>query len=103
MIPTSTDFVFPPTDGSLPPALAIDFHLKYNPSHSWSILYDVDDSSQTSITYEQLAHAVHRAAHMLNPEGKFAQGTQIGLLVSTHTVQYVVMILGAMRAGLVVR
>ncbi|GAB1517058.1 hypothetical protein RhiTH_000101 [Rhizoctonia solani] len=101
MVATSTDFVFPPTDGSVPPALAIDFHLKYNPNHLWSVLYNINDSSETNITYEQLAHAVHHAAHILNPGGKLPQGTQIGLLVSTHTIQYVVLILGAMRAGLV--
>ncbi|CAE6436771.1 unnamed protein product [Rhizoctonia solani] len=101
MIATSTDFVFPPTDRSVPPALAIDFHLKYNPSHLWSVLYDINDSSQTGITYEQLAHAVHRVAHILNPGGKLAQGTRVGLLISAHTVQYVIVILGMMRAGLV--
>ncbi|KDN41199.1 hypothetical protein RSAG8_07613, partial [Rhizoctonia solani AG-8 WAC10335] len=101
MIATSTDFVFPPTDGSVPPASAVDFHLKYNPSRLFAVLHGVNDSSQVNITYEQLAHAVHRAAHILNPNGSLPQGTNIGLLVSTHTIEYIVMILGAMRAGLV--
>ncbi|KEP48049.1 putative acetyl-CoA synthetase-like protein [Rhizoctonia solani 123E] len=101
MIATSTDFVYPPTDGSVPPASAVDFHLKYNSTRLFAILHDVNDSSQTNITYEQLAHAVHRAAYMLNPGGNLPQGTNIGFLVSTHTIEYIVMILGAMRAGLV--
>ncbi|KAJ1310584.1 hypothetical protein OPQ81_007313 [Rhizoctonia solani] len=101
MIASSTEFVFPPTDGSVPPALAIDFHLKYNPNRLFSILYNPTDSSQTSITYESLAHAVYRAAHILNPNEQLPQGTNIGFLVSTDTIQYIVMILGAMRAGLV--
>ncbi|GAB1517035.1 hypothetical protein RhiTH_000078 [Rhizoctonia solani] len=96
-----TNFVFPPTDGSIPPSNAADFHLKHNSKHLFAILYDVNDSSQTNITYEQLAHAVHRAAHILNPSGTIPQGTNIGFLVSTHTIEYIVMILGAMRAGLV--
>jgi acyl-CoA synthetase (AMP-forming)/AMP-acid ligase II len=102
MIATSTNFVFPPTDGSVPPSSAADFHLIHNPKRLFAILYDVNDSSQTNVTYEQLAHAIHRAAHMLNPNGVIPQGTNIGFLVSTHTIEYIVMILGAMRAGLVV-
>ncbi|CAE6377482.1 unnamed protein product [Rhizoctonia solani] len=98
---TSNSFVFPPTDGSVPPSSAADFHLEHNPNRLFAILYDVNDSSQTNITYEQLAHAIHRAAHILNPNGAIPQGTNIGFLVSTHTIEYVVMILGAMRAGLV--
>ncbi|CUA71917.1 L-aminoadipate-semialdehyde dehydrogenase [Rhizoctonia solani] len=101
MIATSTDFVFPPTDGSVPPASAVDFHLKHNSGRLFAVLHDVNNSSQTNITYQQLAHAVHRAAHILNPNGSLPQGTNIGFLVSTHTIEYIVMILGAMRAGLV--
>ncbi|CAE6440754.1 unnamed protein product [Rhizoctonia solani] len=101
MIATSTNFVFPPTDGSVPPSSAADFHLVHNPKRLFAILYDVNDSSQTNVTYEKLAHAIHRAAHMLNPNGVIPQGTNIGFLVSTHTIEYIVMILGAMRAGLV--
>ncbi|KAF8749968.1 Male sterility protein [Rhizoctonia solani] len=84
-----TNFVFPPTDGSIPPSNAADFHLKHNSKHLFAILYDVNDSSQTNITYEQLAHAVHRAAHILNPSGTIPQGTNIGFLVSTHTIEYI--------------
>ncbi|CAE6506561.1 unnamed protein product [Rhizoctonia solani] len=98
---TPLGFVFPPTDGSVPPALAIDFHLKHNPKHVFSVLYDSNDSSRIDVTYEQLAHAVYRVAHILNPGGRLPQGTNIGFLLSTHTIQYIVMILGAMRAGLV--
>ncbi|KEP48039.1 putative acetyl-CoA synthetase-like protein [Rhizoctonia solani 123E] len=102
MTTTPLGFVFPPTDGSVPPALAIDFHLKNNPKHLFSVLHNVNDSSHIDITYERLAHAVYRTAHILNPNRKFPQGTNIGFLVSTHTIQYIIMILGAMRAGLVV-
>lgn len=98
----SLDFRPPPTDGSVPPALAIDFHLDHNPDHTFAILYDVNDSSQTVITYRQLAHAVHRTAHILNPNNAIPHGNNVGILVSAHTIQYVVLFLGAMRAGLVV-
>lgn len=94
-------FIPPPADGSVPPALAVDFHLEHNPNHAFAILHDVNDSSQTAITYRQLAHAVHRTAHILNPNNTIPHGTSVGILVSAHTIQYVVLLLGAMRAGLV--
>ncbi|GAB1528524.1 hypothetical protein RhiTH_011718 [Rhizoctonia solani] len=98
---TSAKFVSPPTDGSIPPSSISDFHLEHNPNHVFAILYDINNSSQTNVTYEQLACAVHRAAHILNPNGAIPQGTNIGLLLSTHAIQYIVTIFGAMRAGLV--
>ncbi|ELU45967.1 hypothetical protein AG1IA_00004 [Rhizoctonia solani AG-1 IA] len=56
----STKFVIPPTDGSIPPSSISDFHLEHNPSHVFAILYDINNSSQTNVTHEQLACAVHR-------------------------------------------
>ncbi|KAB5591027.1 L-aminoadipate-semialdehyde dehydrogenase [Ceratobasidium theobromae] len=101
MVVSTSGFSFPPKNGTVPPALAVDFHLKYNPNHLFAILHDVNDSSQIKITYELLAQAVHRAAHILNPNGEIPQGTNIGFLVSTNTIEYIIIILGAMRAGLV--
>ncbi|CAE7151175.1 unnamed protein product [Rhizoctonia solani] len=94
-------YVTPPTDGSIPPASVIDFHLKNNPNHAFAVLYDASNSSRTTITYQQLACAVHRVAYTLNPENKIPQGSTIGILISASTLEYVVLVLGAMRAGLV--
>ncbi|CAE6475175.1 unnamed protein product [Rhizoctonia solani] len=100
MVVLPPSFVFPPTDGSIPPALAIDFHHRNNPRHIFAILYHAGEPSQ-SITYEQLAYAVHRVAYTLNPDNKIPQGTNIGLLISASSLEYIVLFLGAMRAGLV--
>ncbi|KAF8738313.1 Male sterility protein, partial [Rhizoctonia solani] len=86
---TSAKFVSPPTDGSIPPSSISDFHLEHNPNHVFAILYDINNSSQTNVTHEQLACAVHRAAHILNPNGAIPQGTNIGFLLSTHAIQYI--------------
>lgn len=94
--------ILPTSDGAVPPALAVDFHLQHNPGHVFALLYDVHNSSETRITYRQLAHAVHRAAHILNPHGTIPQGTNIGILISADTIQYMIIVLGAMRSGLVV-
>ena len=96
-------FTPPPTDGSIALAEVIDFHLDANPAHPFAILYNVESQSQTSLNYKELAYAVHRAAYMLNPGAMMPQGTSIGILISTDTLTYIALVLGAMRAGLVVR
>lgn len=97
------EFIRPATDGSILPWQVIDFHLDENPSYPFAILYDVVSSTQTLVTYERLAHSVHRVAHILNPNAAMPRGTSVGLLLSTDTLTYVTVVLGAMRAGLVVR
>ncbi|KAF8601146.1 acetyl-CoA synthetase-like protein [Ceratobasidium sp. AG-I] len=94
-------FVRPPTDGSITLERIIDFHLDNNPSHPFAVLYDVHSRSQSTITYKQLAHAVHRAAHIINPGASIPQGTNIAIFISTDTIMYIALVLGAMRAGLV--
>ncbi|KAG8684167.1 hypothetical protein FRC08_013838, partial [Ceratobasidium sp. 394] len=88
-------------DGSVPPSLIADFHLASNPQHIFSVLYDVKSSKKIDVTYEQLAHAVHRAAHLLNPNASIPQGTNLGILATTDTLTYLTLLLGTMRAGLV--
>ena len=94
--------ILPPTDGSVPFENIIDFHLEHNPKHTWAILAGIDENPSISINYEQFAYAVHRAAHIVNPNGQVPSGTKIGILVSADSMVYIALILGAMRAGLVV-
>ncbi|KAG9088743.1 hypothetical protein FRC06_001865, partial [Ceratobasidium sp. 370] len=98
---TLPEFVLPPSDGSVPLDLAIDFHSKYNPTHVFAVLYNVESGSQTTITYKEFAQAVHRAAHALNPGASLPRGTNLGILISTDSILHVTLILGAIRAGLV--
>ncbi|QRV80576.1 AMP binding enzyme [Ceratobasidium sp. AG-Ba] len=100
MIVTS-GFVRPPTDASLPFGSVVDFHLTHNPQHPWAVLSRTSNKPETTVTYEQLGHAVHRAACVLNPEGSLSRGTRVGILISTDSVVYITLILGAIRAGLV--
>ncbi|QRV95150.1 AMP binding enzyme [Ceratobasidium sp. AG-Ba] len=100
MIVTS-EFVRPPTDGSLPFGSVVDFHLTHNPQHPWAVLSRMSNKPETTVTYEQLGHAVHRAACVLNPDGSLPRGTRVGILISTDSVVYITLVLGAIRAGLV--
>ncbi|KAG8707500.1 hypothetical protein FRC08_000466 [Ceratobasidium sp. 394] len=101
MVLATSQFVAPPKDGSIPPSLVTDFHLANNPHHIFSVLYDVKSSKKIDVTYEQLAHAAHRAAHLLNPNASIPQGTNLGILATTDTLTYLTIFLGTMRAGLV--
>ncbi|QRW09275.1 AMP binding enzyme [Ceratobasidium sp. AG-Ba] len=101
MIAPSSVFIHPPTDGSLPFNQVVDFHLKYNPRQTWVVLAATDDRPETIVTYEQLAHAVHRAAHIINPNASIPQGTNVGILASTDTFLYLTLMLAILRAGLV--
>ncbi|KAG8771103.1 hypothetical protein FRC12_003863 [Ceratobasidium sp. 428] len=94
-------FIPPLKDGSVPLDAAVDFHLKHNAKHVFTVLYDVGSRSQTNITYEQLGHAVHCAAHILNPDATIPQGTNLGIFISADTITYITLVLGAIRAGLV--
>jgi acyl-CoA synthetase (AMP-forming)/AMP-acid ligase II len=102
MIAPSTNFVLPPTDGSLPLNSVVDFHLKHNPQHPWAILSATDDTPEVTVTYAQLAHAVHHAAHIVNPNASLPQGTKVGILATADTIVYLTLILGVLRAGLIV-
>ncbi|KAF8597331.1 acetyl-CoA synthetase-like protein [Ceratobasidium sp. AG-I] len=101
MVALGARWTLPPTDGSIPFESIIDFHLEHNPGHTWAVLAGIDGAPSISISYEQLAYAVHRAAHIINPGGQVPRGTKIGILVSTDSMVYVALILGVMRAGLV--
>ncbi|KAG9095594.1 hypothetical protein FRC07_011072, partial [Ceratobasidium sp. 392] len=101
MTSSSPTLVLPAIDGSVPVDIAIDFHLKHNPKHVFAVLYDVESRSQTKVTYQHLAHAVHQAAHLLNADQAFPQGKNIGILISTDTIAYITMVLGAIPMGLV--
>ncbi|KAG9126234.1 hypothetical protein FRC07_004314 [Ceratobasidium sp. 392] len=101
MVFATSQFTFPPSDGSIPHSEVVDFHLKHNPNHVFTVLYDVKTSNQLDVTYEHLACAIHRTAHLLNPNASIPQGTKLGILATTDTLTYVTLLLGTMRAGLV--
>lgn len=100
---TPLAFKFPSADGSVSPALAIDFGLDQNFARLFAVLYDLKSATKTDLTFGQVARAAHLAAHLINPGATIPQGTHVGILVSTSSVVYIALILGTMRAGLVVR
>lgn len=99
-------FRAPPTDGSVALNQLVDYHLKTNPDAEFATLVDGSDGASepnASVSYKQLTHAVHRVAHIINPGAALPQGTRVAILTSTDTIVNIALVLGIMRAGLVVR
>lgn len=96
----------PPSDGSVPLGLLVDYHLQHNPERDFSVLVDASeggDELPVPVTYRHLALAVHRVAHRVNPTATLPQGTKVAILTSTDTIVNIALVLGILRAGLVVR
>ncbi|KDN49451.1 hypothetical protein RSAG8_02153, partial [Rhizoctonia solani AG-8 WAC10335] len=98
------EFISPAADGSVALNRLVDFHLEQNPDCEFAMLVDVSDGpneQHLSVKYRQLAHATHRAAHIVNPNSTLPQGTRVAILTSTDTIVNIALVLGILRAGLV--
>ena len=98
-------FSLPPSDGTVPLGLLVDYHLQNNPERDFAVLVDTSegrDEPPVPVTYRHLALAVHRVAHRVNPTAKLPQGTKMAILTSTDTIVNIALVLGILRAGLVV-
>lgn len=98
-------FSLPPSDGSVPLNLLVDYNLQNNPDREFAVLVDPSDDGNgvpIPVTYRQLALAVHRVAHRVNPMAALPQGTKMAILTSTDTIVNIALVLGILRAGLVV-
>ncbi|KAH7340351.1 hypothetical protein B0J17DRAFT_315649 [Rhizoctonia solani] len=98
------EFISPATDGSVALNQLVDYHLGRNADCRFAMLVDISDSPNEQylpVNYKQLAHATHRAAHVVNPSLTLPQGTRVAILTSTDTIVNVALVLGILRAGLV--
>lgn len=96
---------FPPVDpATLDLPGLLDWQARNNPHLPWAVTPDSKShtSATRSITFAELAGAAHRVAHRVRPNRRGEDGQVVALLINCDTVQYVAMILGVMRAGLVV-
>jgi acyl-CoA synthetase (AMP-forming)/AMP-acid ligase II len=99
-------FSHPPTDGSLALGELVDYNMKNNATRDFAVLVDSSEDGcapPVHVNYRHLGLAVHRVAHLVNPQGVVPRGTNVGILTSTDTIVNIALVLGVMRAGLVVR
>ena len=97
--------VLPPVDGSLPTIIHyLDFNSVHNADWPYAIFPSPEDATKlSSISFAEMAQASHHAAHLLRPGRQGTDGEVVVLLLSTDSVVSLLVILGLMRAGLVVR
>ena len=93
----------PPLDGSIKslPELA-DLQAKHNPSLPWLIFPSKDASGTSSISYAGMVEASHRIAHIFRPKREGLESEVVAVILDTDAVLYVAVLLGLMRAGLIV-
>ncbi|KAI0079020.1 acetyl-CoA synthetase-like protein, partial [Panus rudis PR-1116 ss-1] len=93
----------PPLDGSIPilPGFT-DFHAEHNFDQPNFLFPSRSNPNETdSISFRQFAKATHRMAHLLRPNRRGKDGEGIALLVNCDTLLYAVLVVGAVRAGLI--
>lgn len=93
-----------PLDGSLPTLPDItDFYAIHSPELPWFVFPSKNSAEKTvSISFEGMVQASHRVAHILRPGREGPEREVIALLLNTDTVLYVAIVLGILRAGLIV-
>lgn len=94
---------FPPLDGSISvlPGF-VDFHAAHNPDRPFAVFPPSPDLSVSAVSFAEFAQATHRVARALQPDGHARSGEVVAILVNCDALLYVALIVGAVRAGLVV-
>lgn len=96
--------VYPPIDGSLStPVDFLDFNAKHNAKASY-LVFPSSRSPQSvaSVSFEQMALATHKVAHMLRPGREGPEGEVIAVLIHTDVPLYIAILLGIFRTGWIV-
>lgn len=94
----------PPLDGSLLTLVNfVDFHAEHNPDRPW-LVYPSPSSNEglASVTFKELATATHLIASTLRPGRQGSDDQVVAILLHTDNVVYVAVMLGLLRAGLIV-
>ncbi|KAG9118738.1 hypothetical protein FRC07_006609, partial [Ceratobasidium sp. 392] len=94
----------PPTDGSLALGALVDYNMENNADHDFAVLVDSSENwnqCPIHVKYRHLGLAVHRVARLVNPQTTLPRGTTVAIITSTDTIVNIALVLGIMRAGLV--
>ena len=96
--------IAPPTDGTVSLLETIDFHRENNPT---APIYVYDNSQNgfpdlTEITHFEFGRACDRVAHRLRPERRGCDREVVAVIALTSSLLYQTVVLGIMRAGLIV-
>ncbi|KAJ3537775.1 hypothetical protein NM688_g6625 [Phlebia brevispora] len=93
----------PPLDGSLAvlPGF-VDFHTEHNAERPWAKFSSPTGGEVAAVSFDEFGWATHRVAHLLRPNREGPDGQVVGVLIHCDVLLYVAIIVGIVRAGLVV-
>jgi acyl-CoA synthetase (AMP-forming)/AMP-acid ligase II len=92
----------PPTDGSVTLPETVDFHRKYNPNVPIYMFSGEGSSHITEITHLEFGRACDRVAHLLRPGRRGPEREVVAIIALSDNLLYLAVIIGIMRAGLIV-
>lgn len=93
----------PSTDGSILIPDTVDFHRKHNPQATAYLFANEDGSNTTTaITHLEFGRAADRVAHIVRPKRHGADMGVVGIVALSDTILYHAVLIGVMRAGLIV-
>lgn len=93
-----------PIDGSLTTLVDLaDFYATYRGNDPWLIFPSRSvPGALASISFFEMVQASNRVAHALRPGRQGTEGAVVAIILNTDSLIYVALVLGLMRAGLVV-
>jgi acyl-coenzyme A synthetase/AMP-(fatty) acid ligase len=96
--------IAPPTNGSVALPETIDFHRENNPDVPIYVYDDIHNVSAplTKITFLEFGRACDRVAHCLRPERAGRDREVVAIIAHSSSLLYQTVVLGIMRAGLIV-
>lgn len=97
----------PPLDGSLDLTQIIDFFLDTSPEHVYATLAPPSGTGDLiDVTWPELARAIHRGAHIVNPildgRSKIGTGNVVCIYAVADNLLYATLILAIIRSGNIV-
>jgi hypothetical protein len=95
--------VAPPTDGSVILPETVDFHRKHNPAVPVYVFIEDGASNITQITNLEFGRACDRVAHHLRSGRRGPEREVVAVLALSDSLLYQTIVVGIMRAGLIVR
>lgn len=97
-----SDAAIPPLDGSVTIPDTLDFHWEHNPTLPIYAYPGEGADEITTISYLEFGRACHRVAHALNPDPRSPKREVVAIIALVDTVLYHAVVVGLMKAGLVV-
>ncbi len=94
--------VAPPTDGSVNLPETVDFHRQHNPSLPIYAFTKDRASNTPEISYLEFGRACDRVAHYLRSGRRGPEREPVAIMALSDTLLYQTLVVGIMRAGLIV-